>query len=181
MNSSLIWVPAVAWLEDALCKEFAELRKWNERSNREHFSAASRQTPAACQAECLKAFPPSNSVFHGGIHLVALFQSCFQFLVVQDRGNLQLHQGPPHISEFKKLLCVVCLQEVESAAETSSRPSSKELHPFRGQCTRFSESLNSFSTRLRIGAPIECQHEFHGCFALLLLYGRSSLPDNHNG
>ena len=25
--------PAVVWLEDALCKEFAELRKWNERSS----------------------------------------------------------------------------------------------------------------------------------------------------
>ena len=93
-----------------------------------------------CQAECL----------NGGIYLGGVFQSCFQFLVVQDWDNLQLHQGPSHISEFKKLLCVICLQEVESAAEISSRPSSKELHPFRGQCTCFSESLNSFSTRLRI-------------------------------
>src|SRR6267142_5738433 len=117
--------------------------------------------------------PPllSGGVFERRNPLGGVFQSCFQFLVVQDRGNLQLHQGPPLISEFKKLLCVICLQEVESAAEISSRPSSKELHPFRGQCTRFSESLNSFSTRLRVGVPIECQHEFHGCFVSLLLYG----------
>ncbi len=134
------------------------------------FSGGVPANPRCCQAECL----------NGGIHLVAFSRAAFNSWSSKT-GVISNSIRPPHISEFKKLLRVICLQEVESAAEISSRPSSKELHPFRGLCTRFSESLNSFSTRLRVGVPMECQNEFHGCFVSLLLYGRSSLPDNHNG
>ena len=90
------------------------------------------------------------------------FQSGRQLLIVQHRENLQVHQISPHISEFKKLLRVVCLKKIESAAEISSRPSAEELDPFRRQATRILESRYTFSACFCVWAPIECSMNFMG-------------------